>query len=280
MAPRKSTTTRDGRSKAFRSIMKQTRFQTAITRQPVQVSALLPRSDPDAMDEGASEEVPSRRPMRRLSPLYFSKSVRSVSTGRKLPVPADQSTAVGSTGRRKVKVGGTLNKVAALPKRNSPDPEYPTSDSSSQHSSDDSAFSIEDYDMDLDVLSTSPSPVTATPSHGSIFRKREREKKDSDDSPFTIEDYDMNVDTPSTPHGSIFRKVKREKKDYGDSKWPCFQCGGDRGSQMVAQRSARCQKCFEDMRFKKYAKKQTTLEGRTVDEVLYFLVPKPYTAVR
>lgn len=245
MAPRKSTTTRDGCSKAFRSIMKQARFQTAITRQPVQVSALLPRSDPDAMDEGASEEVPSRRPMRRLSPLYFSKSVRSVSTGRKLSVPANQSTAVGSTGRRKVKVGGTLNKMAALPKRNSPDPEYPTSDSSSQDSSDDSAFSIEDYDMDLDVLSTSPSPVTATPSHGSIFRKRER-----------------------------------EKKDYGDSRWPCFQCGGDRGSQMVAQRSARCQKCFEDMRFKKYAKKQTALEGRTVDEVLYFLVPKPYKAVR
>lgn len=50
MAPRKSTTIRDGRSKAFKSIMKQARFQSTITRQPIQVSALLPRSDPDAMD--------------------------------------------------------------------------------------------------------------------------------------------------------------------------------------------------------------------------------------
>lgn len=98
MTPHKSTTTRDGRSKAFKSIMKQARFQSAITRQPVQVSVLLPRSDPDAMDEDASE-VFSGLPMRRLSPLCFSKSVRSVSTDRKLPVPADKGTAVKSTDR-------------------------------------------------------------------------------------------------------------------------------------------------------------------------------------
>lgn len=232
MAPRKSTTTRDGRSKAFKSIMKQARFQSAITRQPIQVSALIPHSDPDAMDEDASEEVSSRLPMCRLSPLCFSKSVRSVSTDCKLPVPADKGTAVKSTDRRKVKAGGTINKVAALPRRHSPDPEYPTSDSSSQDS--------------------------------------------SDDSPSTIDDYDIDLDVPSTTHGSIFRKVEREKKDYGDSKWPCFQCEGDRGTQMVAQRSALCQKCFEDMRFKRYAKKQTALQERTVDEVLYFLVPKPF----
>ncbi|KAK0738744.1 hypothetical protein B0T18DRAFT_394977 [Schizothecium vesticola] len=149
MAPRKSTSTRDGHSKAFRSIRKQARFQSAIARQPVQVSSLCTRSEPDSMEESVHEEVPSRLPMRRLPPLCLSKS-----------------TAAGATERSKpIKAGGTLQK-AVLQHRVSPDPEYPSSEELSQDS-DDSSFIIKDYDMDLDL--PAPSPKLATPSNGVSF---------------------------------------------------------------------------------------------------------------
>jgi hypothetical protein len=170
MAPRKSTTTRDGHSKAIRSIRKQARFQRALARQPVQVSSMSTRSDPDSREQSAPGEVPSRLPMRRLPPLGFSKN-SATSAGRKLSLPV-KVTAAGATERSKpIKAGGSLQKAVLQNRVYPPDPVYPSSEGSSQDLGD-SSFVIKDCDMDLDL--PVPSPKLATPSNGSIFRDRAR----------------------------------------------------------------------------------------------------------
>jgi len=167
MAPRRSASTRDGHSRALRNIRKQARFQRALARQPVQVSSMSTRSDPDSMEESTLEEVPSRLPMRRLPPLSMS---RTISTGRNLPVPVKDSAAGATERSKSIKAGGTLQK-AVLQNRASPDP---ASEEFSQDL-DGSPFIIEDYDMDLDL--PVPSPKLAVPSNGNIFRDRARKDR-------------------------------------------------------------------------------------------------------
>ncbi|KAK1833539.1 hypothetical protein QBC39DRAFT_345451 [Podospora conica] len=145
-----------------------------------------------------------------------------------------------------------------------------------------------------------PVPVTSNPSSATgrkrpaakqsrnktAIPRRESSDSESQSSASSPQDSGESLDLPihslklAPPSSSnIFCKrvsvvQNSARKDYGDPQWPCCQCGDDRDSQMVAQRSGRCKACFEEMRYSKYVKKQLSLGQKPVEASLYFLSAK------